>query len=317
MPSSARTTFLLVLIIIGGFLLRLAGLAWGQAYRDSNLFDELSAYESTLKFMAGDVQAQYIGQPHFAGGNVPGPLWAIFWSVPFRLGGTNAVVLAIILLNTIVIYLVYRLALALFNERTALWAAALCATSPWAIYESVSKCNPQVMAFFGALLYLALWQVVSRPRSPHIFWVCVLFAMMPQFHMFTVFLVPGVLWLLWQRRHTINGRWLAAGLVVSILLYLPYLNGEAHHGWQNTRAIFSGATPKTPAALKVFTVPIVVLSNLIHSILGNQEYLEFGRDTFRFGWSIDFVQYPLARPRSLGSRQFLHCLQTFTSPISN
>ena len=256
MPNRGRTALLLLIIVVGGFFLRLAGLAWGQAYRDSNLFDELSAYESTLKFMAGDVPAQYIGQPHFAGGNVPGPLWAIFWSIPFRLGGTNAVVLAMILLNTLVIYLVYRLALALFNVHTALWAAALCATSPWAIYESVSKCNPQVMAFFGALLYLALWQVVTRPRSPHIFWVGVLLAIMPQFHMFTVFLLPGVFWLLWQRRHAIDGRWLAAGLVISVLLYLPYLNGEAHHGWQNTRAIFSGDTPKTRPLLKFSPFPL-------------------------------------------------------------
>ena len=234
---------LLLAIIVVGFLLRLAGLVWGQAYRDSNLFDELSAYENTLKFIAGDEQTRYLGQPHFSGGNVPGPLWTIFWSIPFRMGGTDAVVLTLILLNTAVIYLTYRLALALFSERTALWAAALCATSPWAIYESVGKCNPQIMAFFGALLYLALWQVVTKPRSPLICWVCVLFAMMPQFHMFAVFLVPGILCLLWQRRREMNWQWLVAGLFVSSLLYLPYIWGEAHHGWQNTRAIFTADTP--------------------------------------------------------------------------
>ena len=271
---------LLLAILVAGFLVRLTGLLWGQAYRDSNLFDELSAYESTLKFIAGNEQTRYIGQPHFAGGNVPGPLWAILWSIPFRLGGADAVVLAMILLNTAVIYLTYRLALALFSERTALWAAALCATSPWAIYESVSKCNPQVMAFFGVLLYLALWQVVTKPRSRHICWVCVLLAMMPQFHMFAVFLVPGTLCLLWQRRREINWQWLVAGLWISFLLYLPYVWGEAHHGWQNTRAIFTGDTPKSAGALKVFTVPIVVLSNLIGSILGHKNYQDFGRSAF-------------------------------------
>jgi 4-amino-4-deoxy-L-arabinose transferase-like glycosyltransferase len=271
---------LLLAIIVVGFLLRLAGLVWGQAYRDSNLFDELSAYENTLKFIAGDEQTRYLGQPHFAGGNVPGPLWVILWSIPFRMGGTDAVVLTMILLNTAVIYLTYRLALALFSERTALWAAALCATSPWAIYESVGKCNPQVMAFFGALLYLALWQVVTKPRSPHICWVCIVLAMMPQFHMFAVFLVPGTLCLLWQRRREMNWQWMVAGLFVSSLLYLPYIWGEAHHGWQNTQAIFTADTPKTAAALKVFTMPIVVLSNLISSMLGNKDYQEFGRSAF-------------------------------------
>jgi 4-amino-4-deoxy-L-arabinose transferase-like glycosyltransferase len=279
MSKRGRTTLLLAIIVMG-FLLRLAGLVWGQAYRDSNLFDELSAYESTLKFIAGDEQTRYLGQPHFSGGNVPGPLWTIFWSIPFRMGGTDAVVLTLILLNTAVIYLTYRLALTLFSERTALWAAALCATSPWAIYESVGKCNPQVMAFFGALLYLALWQVVTKPRSPLICWVCVLFAMMPQFHMFAVFLVPGILCLLWQRRHEMNWQWMVAGLLISFLLYLPYIWGEAHHGWQNTRAIFTGDVPRTAAALKVFTVPVVVLSNLISSILGNKNYQEFGRSAF-------------------------------------
>jgi len=275
--SKTKRTGLLLLILGLGFALRLTGLVWGQAYRAGNLFDELAAYEHTLKFLAGDEQAQYIGQPHFAGGNVPGPLWAILWSVPFRIDGTNGVVVAMILLNTAVIYL---LGLAMFDERVALWAALICATAPWAVYESVGKCNPLVMAFFGALLYLALWQVVRQPRSPYIFWVCVVLTMMPQFHMFTVFLVPGVLLLLWLRRREIHWPWLAAGLAVSLLLYVPYLWGDAHHGWQNTRAMAMGNMPKTPAALKVFTLPIVAMSSLIAAVTGNAEYAAFGKSVF-------------------------------------
>jgi len=104
--------------------------------------------------------------------------------------------------------------------------------------------------------------------------------MMPQFHMFTVFLVPGVVLLLWLKRREIHWPWFAAGLAASLLLYIPYLWGEAHHGWQNTRALPAGNLPKTPGALKVFTLPIVAMSSLMAAVTGNAEYAGFGKSVF-------------------------------------
>ena len=47
----------LLLIIIGGFLLRLAGLVWGEAYHHASSGDEMDAYRVALEFASGQDRA--------------------------------------------------------------------------------------------------------------------------------------------------------------------------------------------------------------------------------------------------------------------
>ena len=178
---------------------------------------------------------------------MPGPLWALFWLAGLKIGGSPAsVCLLVICLGTAVIYLVYRLAEKLLGPEYSLWAALFCATSPWAVHYSVGAWNPLPMAFLGGLLYLSLWDAVVGEKSPKIFWVCVILAVMPQFHMVVIFLAPAVLLLLALNASRIHWRWLAAGVVVSVALYVPYILGEMHHGWGNTHAILTGHQNSSP-----------------------------------------------------------------------
>ena len=66
--------------ILMGLLLRLYTLYMGQGYHYFAINDEVTAYEVALAFMAGEDKAQYIGQPNFSGGHIPGPGWALFWT---------------------------------------------------------------------------------------------------------------------------------------------------------------------------------------------------------------------------------------------
>jgi 4-amino-4-deoxy-L-arabinose transferase-like glycosyltransferase len=257
---------LLTGIIAVGFLLRAAGLFWGEGYHFSGLTDELLSYRVALGLDAGEERAFYIGQPNFKSGKLPGPLWALFWLIGLKIGGSaEAVCAMMIVLNTVTIYLVYRLAENLLGSAYSLWAALFFATSPWAVHYSVGSWNPLPMAFFGALLYLALWDAVTRPNSPNIFWVCLLLAIMPHFHMMVVFVAPVVVLILWLSRARLNWRWLVAGALASVLLYVPYILGEARHNWENTRKILTGNTEPSFAVLKIFTLPIANLSNLMNS----------------------------------------------------
>lgn len=273
----------LLLIIVGGFFLRLTGLYWGQAFHHSSSGDEMDAYRVAMEFASGEPHAQYIGQPTFKGGHVPGPLWALFWLAGLKLGGSPASVCwLIILLGTATIYIVYRLAEKLLGPEYSLWAALFCATSPWAVHYSVGAWNPLPMAFLGGLLYLALWDVVIAEKSPKIFWVCVILVVMTQFHMTVIFLAPVVVLLLALNASRINWRWLLAGVVASAALYIPYFLGEMHHGWQNTHAILTGHQNESSGVLKVLVLPITNLSNLITSITGDRlaDYRAFGDSYF-------------------------------------
>jgi len=217
-------TALLIGIMCLGFLLRLSGVGWGEGYHYAAMGDEILAYRAALSLDAGEERAFYIGQPNFKTGKLPGPMWALFWLVGLKFGNSpEAVGLMMIILHTCVIYLVYRLAENIYGPQYSLWAALFYATSPWAVHYSVSPWNPIPMAFFGALLYLALWNVATHPDSPNVFWVCVLLAIMPQFHMIVIFIAPVVVLLLWWSPSRLNRRWLAAGVIARMLAWSHFL----------------------------------------------------------------------------------------------
>ncbi|MGA2222304.1 MAG: hypothetical protein ABSH21_11135 [Verrucomicrobiia bacterium] len=278
---------LLLVIIAAGLSLRLYGLYWGQGYCESATFDELDAYRVGLGLLHGEKQAMYIAQPNFprAGtGHLPGPLMAIFWAIPLRLGGgPETVMLMLIALDTAVIYFLYLLANKMMGGAAALWAALFYATSPWPVYYGIGCWNPQFMAPLSGLLGLALWGVMSQPRSRQIFWVCLLLAMIPQFHAFGVFLVPSILLLLSFRFREINWKWAALGALASFLLCIPYIVGEMANHWDNTRRILAnGREFFSLGCLKSLTLPVACLSNLFNSPLGYglTDYREFGRAVF-------------------------------------
>ncbi len=281
----------LLLILAAGFLLRYAGFVWGQGYRDSAITDELDAYRTGVQLLAGDREALYIAQPNFprmGTGHLPGPLLALFWAMPLRFGGgPETVMLLLIALDTLVIYVVYVLARRILGATPALWAALFYATAPWPVYYSIGCWNPQFLAPLGALLALALWDVVARPASRKIFWVCLLLAMMPQFHAFGLFLGPSILLLLWFRRREINKTWLALGLLGCLALYTPYIVGETGTHWDNTRRMLGGGTePFTFGCLKSLTLLPVCLSNLFNSVFSYsfKEYRDFGGSEFGSFW---------------------------------
>jgi 4-amino-4-deoxy-L-arabinose transferase-like glycosyltransferase len=289
MPTMSKRgkIVVLLLIIIGGFLLRLAGLYWGEAFHHASSGDEMAAYRVAMEFAAGQERAQYIGQPNFKGAKVPGPLWALFWLAGLKIGGSPAsVCLLIIFLGTAVIYLVYRLAEKLLGPEYSLWAALFCATSPWAVHYSVGATNPLPMAFLAGLLYLSLWDVVVGEKSPKIFWVCLILTVMPQFHMMVIFFAPAVLLVLALNVSRVNWRWLVAGVVVSAALYIPYIVGDRRHGWENTRAILGGHLSPSFGVLKILILPVTNLSNLISSITGEtlEDYRAFGDACFGSAW---------------------------------
>ncbi|HVM60514.1 MAG TPA: glycosyltransferase family 39 protein [Verrucomicrobiae bacterium] len=285
--SKRTKTGLLIGIICLGFLLRFLGVYWGQAYHYATMGDQILAYQAALDLNAGQERAWYIGQPNFKDGKVPGPLWALLWLMGLKIDNSpESVCLMMVILNTGVIYLVYRLAENIFGPQYSLWAALFFATSPWSVCHSTIAWNPVPMVFLGALLYLALWNVVTRPDSRNIFWVCVLLAMMPQFHMMAMFIAPAVLLLLWWSPSRLNIKWLVAGVLTSILLYVPYIIGEMRHGWENTRLIIGGPIGASVSVLKILTMPITDLSNVISSITGRDlsEYVAFGNACFGSVW---------------------------------
>lgn len=274
-----------LLAIIGfGLLLRLHAWYTGQAYLYYSIHDEVSAYHMAMRLLAGDPVAWYLGQPAFSNGQLPGPLWTMFFAVAYKTGGSSVhgASLIVTLLNTGVIYLVYRLARQLLNPDYALLAAFLYATSPWTIYYGTGLWNPMPLALLGALLFLALWQTTRHDKSPAIFWVCVLTAAIPQFHMVGLFYAPVILLVMLLAPARWHRHWFAAGIIVGVAFYLPYLIGDMQNNWANTQAMLTDDGRKSWGALKIVSVPVTLLSNYPSSWVGYgfDEFLTFADRTF-------------------------------------
>ena len=279
--TSPRTHTLLLLAIIAlGFLLRLYSLIAGQGYREFAIGDELEAFQLALELLAGVDYAWYIGQPNFSGGHAPGPFWTLFWLLTYKLGGhsLDGAMFVMLSLNTFVIYLVYRLAEIFVGRDYALLTALLYATGPWPVYYSTGVWNPVPMAFFGAILFLALWDVTQRDSSRSIFLVCVVAAVTPQFHMISVFYYPAILLILYLCPARLNRKWFLYGIVAGVLVYLPYLIGEMNNDWENTRAIFGAGAERSYGVVKIISTPIGMLSNQIGrwTDYGFSGYREYG-----------------------------------------
>lgn len=238
-PRSKAHINALILIMISGLALRLYSLVVGQAYHYSAMNDEIGGLHYALRLLAGDSQALYLGQPHFAGAQLPGPFWTLFLAGAYTLGGrtVEGAALVMLLLNTAVIYLVYRLARHFLTPQFALFTALIYAVSAWPVYYSAGIWTPLTLPLLGSLLLLALWQTSTTNQSRAIFWVCLLSAFTPQFHMIGVFYLPAVLLILSLCSARLNRKWLALGMVAGLLVYLPYLVGDALNGWENTSTL--------------------------------------------------------------------------------
>ncbi|MGI6086343.1 MAG: ArnT family glycosyltransferase [Kiritimatiellia bacterium] len=254
----------LSLITLLGLILRLTAYWQGGAFAYFTFGDEILAYDRALDYAMGVDEARYLSQAKFSPNSyTPGALWTVFWLNAMRLGGgPHAVAMVMLLLNTAVIIFVYMLASRLLGQRGGLWAALFMATQPWAVYYSVGAYNPEILAFFSSLTFLALWETVNNDRSPHIFWVGLLPIMAMQFHASAGVMLVGTLAVLGLTRRKLHWPAWLMGLLTGMLFYLPYIQGDAANGWANTRMMFGdGDETFSFGCLKAITTPFSLLTS--------------------------------------------------------
>jgi len=283
--SSDNTHRLILFVIVAlGFALRLHGLIVGEGFREFSIKDEVTAYEFTLAFLAGEHYTWYLGQPAFLDGLAPGPMWTLFLVMLYKLGGStpDGAMFWMLTVNTLVIYLVYRFSRNLLGRNYALLTALLYSTGAWPMFYSTILWNPIPMALIGVLLFISLWQTTQHEQSRSIFWVCLIAAIIPQFHMIGLFYYPAILLILYLSPVTLNRKWFVFGVIAGIAVYIPYLVGDMLNNWQNTKAMFAGGVPGSFGVGKILITPAGVLSNQIARWTGYgfESYREFGDKYF-------------------------------------
>ncbi|MBW8863711.1 MAG: glycosyltransferase family 39 protein [Verrucomicrobia bacterium] len=245
-------------ILLIALALRLTYLGWAQGHGLGYQTDCVEAYEVAAKYEAGDERAQYIGQPNCnASSKLPGPAWTLFCVAGLKLSGSpQGIILLIILANLAAIALIWRLAQDVAGRTAANFAALFMAVSLWAVQYSSIIWNPSPMPLFGAVIFLALFRCLRKPKSRVIFWIPFLLLVGAQFHMSTLSLILPLILFCWVTRLRPNWGWLATGLIAALVCYIPYILGDLRHDWANTRGMLTGGSDGfSPDALKIFSSP--------------------------------------------------------------
>ncbi|VAX10268.1 hypothetical protein MNBD_GAMMA25-42 [hydrothermal vent metagenome] len=262
-PKSFMHLFALAICFGLGLWLRYYGYWAGESFHIFAINDEVSAFRVAMQFLAGEEQAFYLGQPNFSEGHAPGPAWTLFWVGLLKLGkgSIENALLFVALLNSLLVLLVYVFARQLLSPGYALLSCFLFAISPWPVHYALGLWNPVPLALLGVFLFITLWQVTQFEHSRAIFWVCVISAVIPHFHMIGIFYYPAILLVLYLTRVRLNRFWFILGILAGVLIYFPYIMGEIRHDWENTRLILNGGSDFSFSVLKIISGPVTVLSN--------------------------------------------------------
>jgi hypothetical protein len=171
---------------------------------------------------------------------LPGPTFLYVMALPLLVWrAPEAQYLFVELLGAVTVVVQWHLLRRPFGERAAFVAALLVACSPWSALYADRTWNPNVLPFVVVVALLAAWRVREDPRSRFGIALLPLLAVMPHFHMAAPVAWAGVVVVAGRALLKLPRRHLALGLLLSLLLYVPFLVNEWSTGFGNTRQILA------------------------------------------------------------------------------
>ncbi len=239
MPPAARpstreagTSSRVALVVLGLLLL----FAWRVRVAHPGVFD-FSAdvggrYQRSLEIVTGH-GAPLVGRElsGLADRGSHGPTMFYVDALPFLFTRNPAALPAFLAaLHVLGVWAVWRLGVELGGPAAGLVAAALTAGSSILSYWTRDPMNPSYLALGTPLIHWALWRTVRDDRSRAVFAFVVATAFFSEFHLLVIAIGPVAvaLWLLLRPR--IAWKWLAAGVAVSTVFFVPLVVHGARTG---------------------------------------------------------------------------------------
>jgi 4-amino-4-deoxy-L-arabinose transferase-like glycosyltransferase len=233
--SSLVPYFPIVSILMLGAYLRLYKISLYMTFLGDEGRDAL-----IVKRMIVDGKWTLLGPTASVGGFFMGPIYYYFMAPFLWLWNFNPVGPAIMvaLFGIATIYLVYYVGKRIFGAEVGIIASGLYALSPLVISYSRSSWNPNIVPFFGILLFFFLWDVVANHHWKRLFWIGIIFGIGLQLH-YTFLSLFGVIfiWFLLYGRKRSYVKHYFLGIVGFLVGFSPFLAFEIRHGFMNIRSI--------------------------------------------------------------------------------
>jgi hypothetical protein len=118
-------------------------------------------------------------------------------------------------------------------------ASLMMACAPWSILYADRIWNSNVIIFFVSIAFWAATQIHRKADSRWIALFVTTCAVMPQIHLSVPIAWLGLMAMILPQWRKWNWRWIAVGVVVSVLFYAPYLDFELRTGFSNLKALLS------------------------------------------------------------------------------
>jgi 4-amino-4-deoxy-L-arabinose transferase-like glycosyltransferase len=205
----STATIYIVLVLIGGILLRFTGLA-----NESYWVDEIT----TIRLLEGDLQV-LLGQ--IFGGRPPVYMLSAFaWSQLFGVSEVATRSLTA-LASSVSLFMLYLLGKKLFNNRVALIATLLMALSAFQLYHAQDIRYYSFLTLFTLLSYLFFVYFLETARIYHVTLYCIASLLMFYSHSYGVFILASqslffTLFIFKHRSKIIP--WLASQITIGLLI---------------------------------------------------------------------------------------------------
>lgn len=208
-------------------------------------------------------------------GLLPGPTFLYVMALPLLVWRAPEAQYAFVeLLGAVTVGVFWHALRRPFGERGALFAGVLMALSPWSALYADRTWNPNVLPLVLALALLAAVRLREDPRSRWLVAFLPLGAVMPHFHMSAPVAWAGLFVLVMGTMRRWDRRWLATGLGLAALLYVPLLGNEIVTGLGNTRNILAetvGNQERHPTSflwIPVYALRFLTLDVTYHELTG-------------------------------------------------
>lgn len=290
--------FIIIIILSIALAIRLYAIFFGYGANHYSKVDELEAYQFGMNLY-------YFSNARIFGAYLPGPWQSLIVWVLIKLTNTvYSLYVLFAIIGTWTTYLIYWLSKKVLKYSSfknkydkkyiinlvGLFSALFYAIMPWPVKFSVSFWNPHFFIPFITLFLGYFADVIYESNSKSILPAIFLLAVLPFFHMEIVYaLIPIILFIVLRYKkpdfllisksdindkvkYSLNIKYLFYGIVLSILIYIPFL----YFDWKNNFYILghyikgSGSFYKfRPETFKIFSNIIIVMTDEISRFIGH------------------------------------------------
>jgi len=278
MRRVSATKFALIGIMLLAAYLRLSNLELTEFK-----LDEAHVCSRAAEFLAS-------GRPPLVGigssvGMANPPLFIYLMAIPVSLSKNPAVIAGFIaLLNVGAVLGCYLLTREYFGEKVASITTLLFAVSPWAVFYSRKIWAQDLLPPFVALFFAAVFSTIVKRKPRQLILVFLWLVCLIQLHLSALALIPLVVLLLLVFKARISPVPLLIGLLVFVLIFVPYIYYDATHGWVNLRTFVEVSREPSTFDLKSAQYAAQIIAGQGYHALAGASFKKFLAEIIDFTW---------------------------------